>query len=211
MVIICVKLVWQISHCGDCRAVSITLGRLLKLIANRCPITLNLHFYQASHPSTYMHRNINTVRDNARFIIKFEVQTFHPLDKQLCMPHKNQLMYPSYHGAVSAVRFMQHRYEILESGWTSSSPCMTNISRTASVCLFHQRRLHQHYGVVCHSTMHRLVSVLVLSQLDYCNAVLAGLSSTIIDPLRWVLNAAVSLVIGLVSWDHQSINQSVHL
>ena len=77
-----------------------------------------------------------------------------------------------------------------------------HISRTASSCFFHLRRLRQLRGVVCCSTMQRLVSALVLSRLDYCNAVLSGLPSTTLDPLRRVLNAAIRLVAGLGPRDH---------
>ena len=45
--------------------------------------------------------------------------------------------------------------------------------------------------------MKRLVSVFVLSRLDYCNAVLACLHSSSLAPLQRVLYAAVRLVTGL--------------
>ena len=72
-----------------------------------------------------------------------------------------------------------------------------HISRTGSSCFFHLRRLRKLRGVVCCSTMQRLVSALVLSRLDYCNTVLSGLPSTTLDQLRWVLNAEIRLVAGL--------------
>ena len=50
--------------------------------------------------------------------------------------------------------------------------------------------------------MQRLVSVLVLSRLDYCNAVLSGLPSATLDPLLRVFNAAVCLVAGRVPRNH---------
>ena len=76
------------------------------------------------------------------------------------------------------------------------------ISRTASSCFFHLRQLRQLRGVVYCSTMQRLVSAIVLSRLDYCNAVLSGLPSTTLDPLRRVINAAVRLVAVLGPRDH---------
>ena len=77
-----------------------------------------------------------------------------------------------------------------------------NISRTVSSCLFHLRRLRKLRGIVCRSIMQRLVSELVLSILDYCNAVLSGLPSTTLDLLRRVLNAAVRLIVGLGPQNH---------
>ena len=75
-------------------------------------------------------------------------------------------------------------------------PCLENSS------FFHLRRLRQLRGVICHSTMQRLVSALVLSRLDYCNAVLSGLPCTTLDSLRRFLNAAVRLIAGLGTRDH---------
>jgi len=46
-----------------------------------------------------------------------------------------------------------------------------------------------------HDVTARLVCVLVLPQLDYCNAVLAGLPVTTLTPLQRVLHAATRLVL----------------
>ena len=50
--------------------------------------------------------------------------------------------------------------------------------------------------------MKRLVSALVLSRLDYCNAALAGLPQTTLRPLQRVQNAAARLIAGAKSRDH---------
>ena len=66
--------------------------------------------------------------------------------------------------------------------WLNSELTMRDhMSRTASSCFFYLCRLHQLRGVVCCSTIYRLVSALVLSKLDYCNAMLSGLPSTTLD------------------------------
>ena len=93
-------------------------------------------------------------------------------------------------------------YKILASGWTANSPC-TTISRERHL-------LVSSIFVSCISfvassavlPMQRLVSALVLSRLDYCNAVLSELPSTTLDWLRRVLNAAICLVAGLGPRDH---------
>ena len=82
-----------------------------------------------------------------------------------------------------------------------------HISKTASSCFFHLRRLRQLRGVVCRFTKQRLLSAFVLSRLDYCNAVLSGLPSTTLDPLLRVLNAAVRLVAGSGPRDHVRPNR----
>jgi len=50
----------------------------------------------------------------------------------------------------------------------------------------------------------RLVSALVLSHLDYCNAVLVGLPAATLAPLQRVLRAAARLVLDLKPRDHVS-------
>ena len=90
----------------------------------------------------------------------------------------------------------------MASDWTANSPCAI-ISRERHLLVsFHLRRLRQLRGVVCCSTMQRLISALVVSRLDYSNAMLSGLPSTTLDPLRRVLNAVICLVAGLGPRDH---------
>jgi len=73
-----------------------------------------------------------------------------------------------------------------------------HIARIASNCFYHLRRLRQIRRVVGKEVTSQLVSVFVLSRLDYCNSLLAGISSTTVKPLQRVQNAAVRLVLTLV-------------
>ena len=50
--------------------------------------------------------------------------------------------------------------------------------------------------------MQRLASALILSRIDYCNSVLAGLPATTLAPLQRVMHAAVRLVANLGFRDH---------
>jgi len=50
--------------------------------------------------------------------------------------------------------------------------------------------------------MKQLVHAFVISRLDYCNSILAGLSKGLLSQLQRVQNAAVRLVIGLQLRDH---------
>ena len=89
------------------------------------------------------------------------------------------------------------------SVWLDSELTMhDHILRTSSTCFYHLRKLRQLCGVVSHIAMQRLVSAFVLSRLDYCNEVLAGLPSSSPAPLQRVLYAVVHLVTGLGPCDH---------
>ena len=77
-----------------------------------------------------------------------------------------------------------------------------HISKIASTCFYHLRRLRQLRDKVSQETMRQLVTSLVLSRLDYCNVVLAGLPASTIDPLQRVLNAAARLVLRLDRRSH---------
>ena len=72
-----------------------------------------------------------------------------------------------------------------------------HISKIASTCFYHLRRLRQLRDKVSQETMKQLVTSLVLSRIDYCNVVLAGLPASTIAPLQRVQNAAALLVLRL--------------
>ena len=49
--------------------------------------------------------------------------------------------------------------------------------------------------------MQRLLSAFIMSRLDYCNAVLAGLPASTLAPLQRALNSAARLMVGTVAGD----------
>ena len=60
--------------------------------------------------------------------------------------------------------------------WLDSELTMKHhISKIISVCFYHIGRLRQLRDKVSQDTMRQLVTSLVLSRIDYCNIVLAGL------------------------------------
>jgi hypothetical protein len=73
------------------------------------------------------------------------------------------------------------------------------VARTGFHHLRRLRRIRRHVGE--HLTT-QLVLALVISRLDYCNTVLAGLPSSITAPLQRVQNAAARLVFDLRPRDH---------
>jgi len=77
-----------------------------------------------------------------------------------------------------------------------------HIARITSNCFYHLCRLWQIRRVVGEDVASQLISAFVLSRLDYCNSLLAGLPRTSVKPLRRVQNAAASLVLMLGLRDH---------
>jgi len=73
----------------------------------------------------------------------------------------------------------------------------SHIVKVATVCWYYLRRLRQLRSYVDRDVMSRLVLSLVITRIDYCNAVLAGLPASSLAPLQRVQNAAARLVLGL--------------
>ena len=57
---------------------------------------------------------------------------------------------------------------------------------------------------MCKIHRQRLVSAVILSRIDYCNTIQAGLRDVSLLPLRWVMNAAARFVTDLGPRDHVS-------
>jgi hypothetical protein len=77
-----------------------------------------------------------------------------------------------------------------------------HVSKVASVCYFHLRRLKPIRRILGKQITTSLINAFVLSRLDYCNSVLAGLPKSTIAPLQRVQNAAARLICGLGPRDH---------
>jgi len=69
-------------------------------------------------------------------------------------------------------------------------------------CYYHLRRLHQIRRRVGAEVTTWLVLSLVMSRLDYCNAVLASVPQSTLEPLQRIQNAAARLVHQLDVRDH---------
>jgi len=68
---------------------------------------------------------------------------------------------------------------------------MTNhITSIVKACFFHFLRFRQVNKCLNEHCLRILVQALVISRLDYCNSVLAGLPSTTLQPLTAVLHSA---------------------
>jgi len=75
-------------------------------------------------------------------------------------------------------------------------------SIVTSACFYHIRRLKQICRLLGPDVATSLVSAFVLSRLDYCNSILAGLPKTTIASLQHAQNAAARLVARLGPRDH---------
>jgi len=73
----------------------------------------------------------------------------------------------------------------------------THVKKTASRCFAVLRQLRQIRRYVSMDTFQELVIALVVTRLDYGNAVLTGLPVYLLRHLQSVLNAAAWLILGL--------------
>jgi len=77
-----------------------------------------------------------------------------------------------------------------------------HISKTAQACHFQLQRLRRVRHLLGRDVTSNLVAALILTKLDYGNALLAGLPHTSVAPYQRVISAAVRLVSGLRYRDH---------
>jgi len=73
-----------------------------------------------------------------------------------------------------------------------------HVAKIAAACFYHIRRLRQVRRRIGHEVTHQLVLALIMSRLDYCNSMLAGLPTSKLQPLQRVQNAAARLVFGFL-------------
>jgi len=74
---------------------------------------------------------------------------------------------------------------------------------SAAACFYHIRRLRQvHRRIGQEVTQQLVLLALIMSRLDCCNSVLAGLPTSTLQPLQRVQNVAARLVFGLSRSDH---------
>ena len=112
--------------------------------------------------------------------------------------------HPAVAGSMSAPTIVEHVPFVRDLGVMIDSELSMreHLSRTAQVCFYHLRRLLSVRRELGRDVASRLVSAYVLSRLDYCNAVLAGLPASTLAPLQRVLHAAARLVLDLWPRDH---------
>ena len=84
-----------------------------------------------------------------------------------------------------------------------------HVAKTAATCFYYLRRLRQIRRRVGEEVTTRLVIALVISRLDYCNSLLAGLQFSTTEPLQRVQNAAARLIFELSPSEHITVTPSL--
>lgn len=79
---------------------------------------------------------------------------------------------------------------------------VNHISSVTRACYFHLRRIRQVRRCLNEHCLKILVQALIISRIDYCNSVLAGLPKATLLPLTSVLHAAARLIKDLQLHDH---------
>jgi len=77
-----------------------------------------------------------------------------------------------------------------------------HIAKVASTCFFYLRKLRKIGKVLDQDSRNRLVCAFILTRIDYCNAVFAGLPDSTLAPLQRVLHAAARFVDNIRPRDH---------
>ena len=77
-----------------------------------------------------------------------------------------------------------------------------HVGKLSSTSFFHLHCLRQFRWMLDASSWQRLVSAVILSYIDFCNAVLAGLPACMLAPLQQVLNTAVQFITVLPARAH---------
>ena len=78
----------------------------------------------------------------------------------------------------------------------------THVKKTVSACFSALRRIRSIRQSVPRSVLASLVAALVLTRLDYGNATLSSLPTSLLNRLQSVLNAAARLVFSARKFDH---------
>lgn len=86
----------------------------------------------------------------------------------------------------------------------SSLSFCTHVNRVVSSCFYQLRRIKSSLKALPLETAKTLVNCFVVSRLDYCNSLLAGVPQTTLDRLQRVMNTAARMLCGVGRREHVS-------
>ena len=79
-----------------------------------------------------------------------------------------------------------------------------HISHVSKNCYYQPNRIHKIRSFLSATATKRLVHALVISRLDYCNALFYGINESLLDKLQRVQNAAARVIANKRKYDHIS-------
>ncbi|KAK3528007.1 hypothetical protein QTP86_013117 [Hemibagrus guttatus] len=126
-------------------------------------------------------------------------QVIHPQPQDLAISLSNSMISPSA---------TARNLGVTMDNQLSFSSHVTNVTRSCRFLLYNIRRIRPFLSTQATQV---LVQSLVISRLDYCNSLLAGLPLNAICPLQMIQNAAARLVFNLPKFSHTTpLLRSLH-
>ena len=128
---------------------------------------------------------------------KTELIWFHR-NKHPAYPLNNQSLQLDPNWIITSVNTVRDLGVLLDSSLNLKAH-ITSVTRS---CFFHLRRIRQVKKCLNESFLRVLVQALIISRIDYCNSILAGLPAVTIHPLNTVLHAAARIIKDIPHRDH---------
>ena len=128
---------------------------------------------------------------------KTELIWFHR-NKHPAHPLNNQSLQLDPNCTITSVNTVRNLGVLLDSSLNLKAH-ITSVTRS---WFFHLRRIRQVKKCLNERCLRFLVQALVISRIDYCNSILAGLPAVTIHPLTTVLHAAARIIKDIPHWDH---------
>ena len=104
-----------------------------------------------------------------------------------------------HNNPLTSIAFVYNKYKhsLRETEWTvtvdSSLSFRTHVNRVVSSCFHQLRRIKGSLKALPQETAKSLVNCFLVSRLDYCNSLLAGVPQVTLDRLQCVMNTAARM------------------
>ncbi len=94
-----------------------------------------------------------------------------------------------------SVTLSSHQLKALGATFDTQFSVSAQVTNTVRVCNFHLRQLGRIRKYISASACHAAVQALIISRLDYCNVLLAGIPAYQVQRLQTVQNRAARLIV----------------